>query len=398
MTARQAAGALALFAAIPLPGAAAEGAAGPNYSSHDAAFFARLVTGRAWILERPRAGARAGRGAASGFHYAADGTFRGCVFAGGAWRAVTGFWTIAVSRRHRAAHARRLAGPGPGAEPRGGTPIFYEPDSGRLHTEARAGGRWSVSSRGWVQESWPRALTAACPGLGVPGGLPLNSAQVSPGIDRLGAQDPAAALRNVPGSERRPPGRQGRAAARGGPAVTAAELAAFLVRNDGRILETPSGGRLVPVLGRDRDEVWRLGPGNAVAASGRLAAARRGDVIAIRWTGGTAPARYRIGDPVPLWPTDRRHPAMAAMDKAAADGRAVALPADGGPDAVFRFSGDGRVSAAGLGRAGAAGSWRWAGGRLVVRLDGKPAARSWPWRLFAARVEAAATSDRGASR
>ena len=398
MIPRHAAGALALFAAAPLAGAAAESGAGPNYSSHDAAFFARLVTGRAWILERPHAGARAGRGAVSGFHYGTDGTFRGCAFAGGAHRSVNGSWTITPSGAHRTAHARRLAGRGPGAEPRAGTPIFYEPHSGRLHTEARAGGRWSVASRGWVQDSWPRALAGACPGLGAPGGLPLNSAQVSLGIGRLGAEDRAAALRNVPGSERRPPGRQGRAAARGGPAVTAAELAAFLVRNDGRILETLSGGRLVPVLGRDRDEVWRLGPGDAVAASGRLAAVPGSDVIAIRWAGGAAPARYRIGDPVPLWPTGRRHPAMAAMDEAAADGRAVALPADGGADAILRFSGDGRVSAAAPGRAGAAGSWRWAGGRLVVRLDGAPAARSWPWRLFAARAMAAANPDRGASR
>ena len=395
MTARQragcrAAGMLAAFAAAPLAGAAADGRAQPNYSSHDAAFFARLVTGRAWILERPHG---AGRGWVSGFHHAGDGSFRGCIFADGIHRTVTGTWTMTRSRAHRTVLARRLSAPAPGADSRGaGTPIFYEPDSGRLHTETwpHAAGRWSVASRGWVQESWPRALARACPDLGVPGGLALNARQVSLRIGRLRAEDPAAALRNVPGSERRPPGRLGMAMAGRGPAVTAAELAAFLVRNDGRILETHSGHRLVAVLGRGGDEVWRLGGDGKVMASGRLEASPEGDVIAIRWNGGGTPVRYRIGDPLPLWPTGRRHPAMAAMDAAVAAGRAVTLPADGGPAVRLRFFGGGRVSATGPGQAGPAGSWRWNGGRLVVRLDGEPVARIWPWRLFAAHVAGAA--------
>ncbi len=375
MTARQragcrAAGMLAVSAAAPLVGAAADGQAQPDYSSHDVAFFARLGIGRAWILERPHG---AGSGMVSGFHHAGDGSPRGCVFADGIHQTVTGAWAMTPSRAHRTVLARRLSAPTPGADSRGaGTPIFYEPGSGRLHTESwqREAGRWSVSARGWVQESWPRALARACPDLGAPGALALNARQVSLRIGRLRAEDPAAALRTVPGSEHRPPGRLGMAGR--DPAVIAAEIAAFLVQNDGRILETLSGHRLAPVLGRDGDEVWRLGGDDKLIASGRLEASPKGDAIAIRWNGGAAPAYYRIGDPLPLWPTGRRHPAMAAMDAAVAGG--------------------GRVSATGPDQAGPGGSWRWNGGRLVVRLDGEPAARFWPWRLFAARGAGAETS------
>ena len=79
------------------PAAAAEGSAGPNYNSRHAAFLTRLVTGRAWILERPPSGARAGRGAVSGFHYGTDGTFPGCIFAEAADRAEL-VSTVAIER------------------------------------------------------------------------------------------------------------------------------------------------------------------------------------------------------------------------------------------------------------------------------------------------------------
>ena len=50
------------------------------------------------------------------------------------------------------------------------TPVFYDPATGVLHNEAlgAATGAWSVASRGWVQESWPRAMKDACPDLALP--------------------------------------------------------------------------------------------------------------------------------------------------------------------------------------------------------------------------------------
>ena len=60
-----------------------------------------------------------------------------------------------------------------------------------------ASGVWAVASRGWVQESWPRAMKDACPDLALPADLPVNEKQTSTAFDKAIAQDldaPAAGL------------------------------------------------------------------------------------------------------------------------------------------------------------------------------------------------------------
>ena len=109
---------------------------------------------------------------------------------------------------------------------------------------------WFVLSLGWVQESWPRALKQACPDLELPAGLPVNRKQTSALMEEAIAQDPDAAVRGHPDST-------GLALAAGAPTVTADELALFLAANDGNVLESPAGTRLVLALGPVHDP-----PGN----------------------------------------------------------------------------------------------------------------------------------------
>ena len=135
---------------------------------------------------------------------------------------------------------------------------------------------WFVLSLGWVQESWPRALKQACPDLELPAGLPVNRKQTSALMEEAIAQDPDAAVRGHPDST-------GLALAAGAPTVTADELALFLAANDGNVLESPAGTRLVLALGPERDELWRLDAGDDVADTAVLLPTADGAGIAVQW-------------------------------------------------------------------------------------------------------------------
>ena len=123
------------------------------------------------------------------------------------------------------------------------SPLFYDPESGRLHNEAVSGETWAVASRGWVQESWPRSMKEACPDLALPAGLPVNERQTAAAFDTMMAQDGKAAVRHAPGSHLRGPGATGIAAARGRPALPAAALGRFLAENNGFVLTDTAGAR-----------------------------------------------------------------------------------------------------------------------------------------------------------
>ena len=166
----------ALMASNPgTSGALAQAAPGsPNYSSHAAAFFTGLLEGRVWILERPNSRRAGDRNTVWAHYHAPDGTLRACAHLGGAYAPGTARWRVVPSREFRALYNFNEPGvePDPGQR-RGHTPVFYDPATGVLHNEAlgSASGVWAVASRGWVQESWPRAMKDACPDLGVAGGL-----------------------------------------------------------------------------------------------------------------------------------------------------------------------------------------------------------------------------------
>ena len=289
--------------------------ASPNYSSHAAGFFTGLLEGRVWILERPNSRRAGDRNTVWAHYHGADGTVRACAHLGGAYAPGTARWRVVPSREFRALYNFNETGvePDPGQR-RGHTPIFYDPAAGVLHNEAlgAASGVWAVASRGWVQESWPRAMKDACPDLALPADLPINEKQTSAVFDEMAAQDLDAPVRGFPGSELRGPGATGIAASGSHATLPAAALKRFLEDNNGRVLIDNTGARHVLVLGPDRDELWLLdgsggtGGTGAIADTGHLVPAAGGAEIALRYERLPLRRRFRVGDALPLLPASWR--------------------------------------------------------------------------------------------
>ena len=382
-------------------GSAAAQAGPPNLSSHDAAFFSDLLSDRVWLHERPRSAQAGDRGLVWGIFHGADGTALACIHLDGTWQSRVDRWRAVPSPRFRTLYNYYRAGtePDPG-HVKGHVPLFYDPETGRLHSEslgAAAGSPsespggppigWFVLSLGWVQESWPRALKEACPDLDLPPLLPVNEWQTSTAMEEAIAQDPAAAVRAHPGADLRAPGSTGLALAGGAPTVTADELARFLMANDGSVLESPAGARLVLALGGERDELWRLDADGEVADTALLLPAADGAGIAVQWERLPRRQDYRVGDPFPLRPTGERYGAFVLMDRLIADGRPVVLPLGDQRTVALGFGEDGAVTVpAAFGKKGTiAGRWWWSRGHLHVALDGAVETIAWPWRVLAAR-------------
>ena len=394
MSARRTGMALAVFAAVAtVAGGAA--AKPPNYSSHDAAFFSDLLSDRVWVLERPNSAQAADRGLVWGIHHAADGMARACIHLDGSWQARIDRWRVVPSPRFRALYNYHDAGtePDPG-HVMGHVPIFYDPGTGRLHSESVGPAGWFVLSLGWVQESWPQALKEACPGLDSPAGLPVNGKQTSAHMEEAVAQDPGAVLREVPGgspvvgSHLRAPGATGLAMSAGAPTVTTAQLMRFLAANDGYVLETPTGSRMVLVLGAERDELWRLDADGHVVDTAHLLPTADGAEIVAQWERLPRRLEYRLGDPFPLQPTGERYEAMAFTDRLVAAGTTIALPVGNREEIALRFLRGGGVTAEDAHGGEIAGSWRWSRGHLHVSLDGMTETLAWPWRELARRTGA----------
>ena len=372
--------------------------ASPNYSSHAAAFFTGLLEGRVWILERPNSRRAGDRNTVWAHYHGPDGTLRACAHLGGAYARGTARWRVVPSREFRALYNFNEPGvePDPGQR-RGHTPVFYDPATGVLHNEAlgAASGVWAVASRGWVQESWPRAMKDACPDVALPADLPVNEKQTSTAFDKMMAQDTDAPLRGFPGSELRGPGATGIAASGGHATLPAAALKRFLEDNNGRVLVDNTGARHVLVLGPDHDELWLLdgsggtGGTGAIADTGHLVPAAGGAEIALHYERLPLRPRFRVGDALPLLPSGERYAAMRLTDWLAALRGPVTLPFMEAKDSAFRFRADGTLTAVlgdGNGSRGTAGAWRWSRGELIVTLDGAAAANSYPWRALAAHL------------
>ena len=356
---------------------------GPNYSSHDARFFEDLLAGRVWVLERPNSSRAEDRGPVWAHYHAPDGRLYACAHLGGAYAGAEAHWRVVTSRTFRALYNYFEPGtePDPGKR-QGHTPLFYDPDTGALHNERVSGGRWTIASRGWVQERWPRAMKEACPQLALPPGLKVNGKQTATGFEAVLAQDPGASLRNAPGSHLRGPGATGIAAADGRPPLPAAELAEFLSENDGFVLADTAGARHVLVLGPDGDELWLLGADGAVADTGVMVPAASGAEIAVHYDRLPLRPRYRIGDALPFLPTGKRFAAMRITDRLVRSGTPAVLPVPGRGAVPMRFLADGTVKA-GDGPDEARGRWRWSRGALVVTLDGVTEPGRYPWRVLA---------------
>ena len=377
-------------ASLPAGDAVAQTApSSPNYSSHAAAFFTGLLEGRVWILERPNTRRAGDRDIVWAHYHGPDGTLLACAHLGGAHAPGTARWRVVPSREFRALYNYLEPGmePDPGRR-RGHSPIFYDPATGVLHNEALepASGAWAVASRGWVQESWPRAMKDACPGLELPTGLPVNEKQTSAVFHEMMAEDVHAPVRGFPGSHLRGPGATGLAAANGLPVLPAAALKRFLADNDGRVLVDNTGARRVLVLGRDRDEIWLLDRQGAIADTGHLVPAAGGAEIALHYEHLPLRPRYRVGDALPLLPTGERFAAMRLTDWLAGRSEPVSLPFMDRAEVAFRFMADGSLAAQLEDGGNSPGAWRWSRGELIVTLDGAAAANSYPWRALAGHV------------
>ena len=387
-----AAGLGAMFAAAD----AAWGQAGAaNLSSHSAAFFEDLLAGRVWVLERPNSRLAADRGTVWAHYHAPDGTLLACAHLGGGYAGAEARWRVVSSREFRALYNYYEAGTEPDpAERQGHTPLFHDPGTGALHNEATGpDGRWAVASRGWVQESWPGSMKAACPELALPTHLPVNRRQTATGFAAMMAQDLVSPIRNAPGSHLRGPGATGIAAAQGADRLPAADLAKFLAENDGFVLTDTAGARHVLVLGADADELWLLDADGGVADTGLLVPAAEGAEIAVHYSRLPVRPRYRIGEALPFLPTGERFAAMRITDRLAAEGSPLVLPFPGRAETVVRLHGDGTLVAEGGDGDPVPGTWRWSRGELVVALEGaggearvfgtSVSGTSVPWRVLA---------------
>ncbi len=307
-------------------------------------------------------------------------------------------------------------------------PVFYNPDTGRLHVEEWRAGRgdyWSFSSDGWVQESWPRFMADACPELPIPDHVPINNKQTHPTIWKLLDQDPNAPYRHTslpathtgvaaahpwdiwywcfkaPGRPELPahcpfdihdrlrgadhPGEETEpTAALSDDPEHAARLrfAALLKENNGTIVTDALGREYVLALHAEGDELWAVDEAGEILDIGHLAwnaATRR---VELDWETFPATRDYahRPGDALPVFATDERHPLFAVTDWLVAANDDVVLPYMG-RDAIFRFAEGGALTVRGVNH-DVGGSWLVSRGRLVLAVDGIAPRAAYRWDLL----------------
>ncbi len=153
-----------------------------NISSHSREFFERLLTGRVWVAHRPDyQGEHVIQNRVQAVYHGPDGTASSCWCTAENYHHKASRWRIANSRKRGLVNYYR-SGTAPDPKKRKGhTPIFYDPGSGRLHSEEwiRRQVLWHRGKVGWVQDNWPRAMKDACPDLKLPAELPINEKQTS---------------------------------------------------------------------------------------------------------------------------------------------------------------------------------------------------------------------------
>ena len=262
--------------------------------------------------------------------------------------------------------------------------LFYAPDSGEFWNEKVRSNRsktrrfWTKSETGQVQDSWPRALADACPGLvkHLPAGMKINEKQTSLKMAELRRQDPDAPVRHFPGSNMSAPGRTGLGASKGEPTTTKEEVLAFITAQDGNIMLSGLGDGYIFVGGQAAsqdsvwtDEVWQLDDEGKLTAYGVLHSET--DASGQDWSvvkmPGQPELRYPVGYPFPVLPTGHRHAAFQLTDRLVEAGEPVALPWMAARWRDFLFEEGGRLSAAPVaGGMREEGRWRWTRGRLEV--------------------------------
>ena len=281
---------------------------------------------------------------------------------------------------------------------------LYDPETGDFRTEVFRGsqldsnpGQWRgsyfLSGPGQIQDSWPRALADACPGLKLPAHIQINEKQTSLRMDELRRQDPAAPIRHFPGSRMTAPGRTGLAASGGRPTTTRDEVSAFLHAQEGHVVTSPFGLGYVLVLavGGSTHEIWSLANDGTIRAFGEVV--EEGDWIAFKIPGDPdferhfsgAAYRYPVGYPFAFLPTGHRHAAFQLTDELVGKGEPVALSWMGERYADHRFLfHDRTLTVVAPGETYLTGRWRWTKGHLQVWVDGEEQhAGSIAWRDLA---------------
>lgn len=278
--------------------------------------------------------------------------------------------------------------------------FFYDPGTGitaneilRDHTDWRRS--WFLADVGWVQDSLPRSLADACPGLDLPAGMRINEKQTAQRLDELRRQDPDAPIRNFPGSQHRCPGCTGLGASGGKPTTTKAEVEAYLAAQEGNILRASNGVPYTWVRSGDREEFWRIGHGNL--ADKYIDVVRSAD--GARWTMGKYV--YVFGYPFGYVPTGHRHPAFQITDELIRQPypRALEFMGEAYSDRRFVFHREGSSPSHGrfsvVDEAGNLvpgphfdGEWRWTRGRMEMTVRDDPAGpRSVGWRELASDLD-----------
>ncbi len=367
----------------------------PNFIPYDKAFYDSLLSGRAWIFEgvhHPNY-----RNIVRGFIFSKDGSRIGCL----AYKKRNGdpLWLAQRDVKWEVLQQAKLIGAvvrnsyNDGRRPRH-LPLFYDPSTGFLAGEVvrhRKGGKdyWIRSERGHVQDTWPRALADACPGLDLPVGMAINEKQTSLQMEELRRQDPDAPIRNFPGSHLRAPGTTGLGASRGAPTTTAEEVEAYLAAQEGNILKSPAGNGFVYARTEGIGEFWAAGEDGAEEEFVLPVRSQGGDKITARI--GGREVVYMVGYPFPFRPTGHRHAAFQLTDEFLARPypRELAFMGEAYADKRFVFHPKGKFSV--VDEAGNlvegphfAGVWRWTRGTLEMTVRNDPAgSRRVHWRTLA---------------
>lgn len=365
----------------------AEAAMTRQKSSHQAAFFRDLLTGRVWVYQKLAAGSPAIRDYGSAAYFHPDGRMTVCAATASGAVDYSGRWRVVPDERFVALFNYLAPGEEPDpAQVQGHVPIFYDPETGQLHSESWVSDdTWLVFLRGWVQESWPAGLAAVCPQLR-PAWVPVNAAQESVVFWKLMREDSQAPLRRFPGSERGIPGARGLAASGHQPTYPAEALSAWLAENNGTVVR---GGllRYALALGPRGDEVWLLeSDTDEVVDTIRLIPSGDGQGVELQYTAAPIRLLYRLGYPLGLVATGERYGAMALMDWLVARREPVAVPFMDRENVGFRFLADGGLRVGTRAGVEIAGEWWWSQGLLHVRVDGIDAVNTFDWRALASHV------------
>ena len=300
------------------------------------------------------------------------------------------------------------------------TSVFWNPQTGRFHTEYWNGNRWAVHDEGWLQESWPRSMVDKCPDLELPDDLSINEAQTSRRMWHMMLQDPDAVIRNETMGWDWPQGNRGKGerwmirpyswwntyerreleppplgppeqetAQADDPDVAAQleaarDFIAFAKQNTGRIFKDELGRRYVLSINVEGDEVWALDEDDDVIDVGLLRFAEGHRYVDLQWENlpDARNYRHRVGDPLPVTLEDGYHPVFDIARWIVEQDRDIGLPYFGQNNVGFRLQPGGTLIARHM-LGDIPGRWRLSRGRVVIEVEGVDNLAGYKWRRLA---------------